>query len=101
MISHSSGESVKGEGEIENPTGEIATFKAPPEPGLTKIEVTVKQGEIACTAEALITVTETILPAGPEKDGSPRQGLPTYTFQKAPGELWRARYRRRTKRHRH
>jgi hypothetical protein len=82
----------EGEGEIENPAGEIATFKAPAEPGLSKVEVTVRQGEIICIAEALITVTETILPSGPEKDGTPRQGLPSYTFQKAPGELWRARY---------
>jgi hypothetical protein len=82
----------EGEGEIENPAGEIATFKGPPEPGLSKVEVTVRQGEIICSAEALITVTETILPSGPEKDGTPRQGLPSYTFQKAPGELWRARY---------
>jgi hypothetical protein len=82
----------EGEGEIENPTGEIATFKAPQEPGLSKIEVTVRQGEIACTADALITVTETILSSGPGKEGNPRQGLPSYTFQKAPGELWRARY---------
>jgi len=83
---------TEGEGAIENATGEIATFKAPDEPGLSKMEVTVKQGEIVCTAESLITVTETILPSGAEKEGKSRQGLPSYTFQKAPGELWRARY---------
>jgi hypothetical protein len=83
---------VEGEGELENATGEICTFKALGEPGLSKIEVTVTQGEIVCTAEALITVTETILPGIAEREGSSKQGLPSYTFQKAPGELWRARY---------
>jgi hypothetical protein len=83
---------VEGEGELENATGEIVTFKAADEPGLSRIEVTVRQGEIVCSAEALVTVTQTLLPETPGKGGETRQGLPSYTFQKAPGELWRARY---------
>ena len=82
---------IEGEGEMENAAGEIVKFKAPKEPGLSRLEVTVKQGEIICAAEALVTVTQTLLPDSPDKEGG-KQGLPSYTFQKAPGELWRARY---------
>lgn len=41
-------------------------------------------------AEALITVTDSLLPETP-KAGEQR-GLPEYTFEKRPGELWRSRY---------
>ena len=61
------------------------------EPGLARVRVNASQGEIACSAEAVITVTDTIeretrWPAGA------RQGLPGYTFERAPSELWRSRY---------
>lgn len=82
---------MEGEGELETAGGEMVTFKAPPEPGLTRLQVTVKQGEIVCAAEGLVTVTQTLIPDSPDK-GESKQGLPSYTFQKAPGELWRARY---------
>jgi hypothetical protein len=42
-------------------------------------------------AEALITVTESLLPQNQIKEDT-KQGIPSYTFQKAPGELWRSRY---------
>jgi hypothetical protein len=82
---------IEGEGELETAPGEIVTFKAPQEPGLTKLQVTVNQAEIVCSAEGLVTVTQTLIPDVPDK-GESKQGLPSYTFQKAPGELWRARY---------
>ncbi len=82
---------IDGEGELENPTCEIVTFKAPQEPGLTRLAVTVTQREVVCSAEALVTVTQTLVPDMSDK-GATKQGLPSYTFQKAPGELWRARY---------
>jgi hypothetical protein len=37
-------------------------------------------------------VTQTILPEAVTGRGEAKQGLPSYTFQKALGELWRARY---------
>jgi hypothetical protein len=81
---------VEGEGQLENPQGEIATFVAPDQPCLARIQVTASQDAAECTGEALVTVTDSILP---EKKGtSPRKGLPGYTFQNAPGELWRSRY---------
>ncbi len=42
------------------------------------------------TAEALITITDSILPDRPKSDT--REGLPEYTFEKRPGALWRSRY---------
>jgi hypothetical protein len=83
-------ELVEGEGQLENQDGEIATFQAPAEPGLARLRVTVKQNTIECTAEALVTVTDSLV-SGSQLQGPTRQGIPSYTFQKAPGELWRAR----------
>jgi hypothetical protein len=51
----------------------------------------VRQADTECQAEGLITVTDALLPEIPKASGS-RQGLPAYTFQRAPGELWRSRY---------
>ncbi len=82
---------VEGDGALENADGEIATFKAPEEPGLVKIRVTARQGEIECSGEALVTVTKSLLTETQTGDGL-KQGIPSYTFEKAPGELWRSRY---------
>jgi hypothetical protein len=43
-----------------------------------------------CDAEALVTITDELLPEVPKLSGS-RQGLPSYTFEHRPGELWRSR----------
>jgi hypothetical protein len=48
------------------------------------------QGEVTAEAEALITVTDSLLPERPKSDA--RGGLPEYTFEKRPGELWRSRF---------
>ena len=70
---------------------EMATFGAPSEPGLARIEVVVTQGEIVCRAEAQITVTASIV--GKTGMGhSTYQGIPGYTYHKAAGELWRSRF---------
>ncbi len=82
---------LEGEGRLEQEDGEIVTFHAPAEPGLVRIQVIVTQGEIACEALAMVTVTESLLPEGKESADA-KQGLPTYTFERAPGELWRSRY---------
>jgi hypothetical protein len=82
---------VEGEGALENADGEIVSFKAPSDPGLVRLGLTVKQAEIECSAEGLITVTDSLLPENQPRDAT-KQGIPSYTFQKAPGELWRSRY---------
>jgi len=81
---------VEGAGEIEDSSGEIANFTAPAEPQLVRLEVCVKQGEHEVSTEALLTVTDSLLPESPKS--SDQRGLPEYTFEKCPGELWRSRY---------
>ena len=84
-------EILEGGGELSDTGSEIAVFRAPEEPGLTRLGLLVRQGEIECRAEALITVTDALMPDLP-KSSRGRQGLPAYTFERAPGELWRSRY---------
>jgi len=84
-------EIIEGNGKLESTESEIAQFTAAREPGLARISVTVTQGEITRVGEALITVTESLLPES-NKISAPHQGLPGYTYEKAPGELWRSRY---------
>jgi hypothetical protein len=79
-----------GGGTIDPCDQQIVTFTAPPEPCLTKIQVAVSQNAVTCTAEALITVTDSLLPK--KTSWNEHQGLPGYTYQKAPGDLWRSRY---------
>jgi hypothetical protein len=81
---------VEGEGRLENESAEIVTFHAPLEPGLTRLRLTVTQNDIRCDAEALLTVTQSLLPVAKEREHT-REGIPAYTFQRAPGELWRSR----------
>ncbi len=82
---------VEGNGKLEATDSEIAQFTAAEEPGLVQIRVTATQGEITCAGDTLITVTESLLPET-GKAATARQGLPGYTYEKAPGKLWRSRY---------
>ncbi|MFO1499666.1 MAG: hypothetical protein U1G07_14945 [Verrucomicrobiota bacterium] len=84
-------EILEGQGMLEDPSRETVVFSALQEPGLVRVKVTVRQGELVCTAEALITVTDTLVP-GTQLKETTKQGIPSYTFQKAPGELWRVRF---------
>jgi hypothetical protein len=81
---------AEGPGQLSETSVEIVTFKASAEPGLARLRVHVQQGEIGCDAEALVTITDELLPEVPKLSGS-RQGLPSYTFEHRPGELWRSR----------
>jgi hypothetical protein len=82
---------LEGEGTLDPTGAEIATFRAGSEPGLARVAVTVKQGEVVCRAEAQITVTASLLPKSGAGD-STYQGIPGYTYHKAAGELWRSRF---------
>jgi hypothetical protein len=88
----------EGGGSIDDPRKEIVTFTAPDEPGLSILEVAVAQsvgsgeGQHSCTAEAIITVTDSLVPREERPGGQPARGLPGYTFRRAPGELWRSKY---------
>jgi hypothetical protein len=88
---HYAWEICEGEGELNRPDAEIVTFLAPAEPGLTRLRVTVSQAAAVCQAEALITVTDSLIPQA-ASEPKPSQGLPGYTFEKAPGQLWRSRW---------
>jgi hypothetical protein len=82
---------VEGDGSLENSHEEIVKFTATAEPGLTRVRVIATQGAVTCQAEALITVTDSLLPETRETSDT-KQGLPGYTFKRAPGELWRSRF---------
>ena len=84
-------EIVDGEGQLLNQDGDSVVFIAPPEPGLTTLRLIVCQGEIECTDEALITITDTLLHES-SKTGVLRKGLPGYTYQRAPSKMWRSRF---------
>ena len=81
---------VEGLGALAGAHNQAVTFLAPDEPGLTRVNVTVHQREVACTGEGLITVTHELMgQLGTATVSSP--GLPGYTLERAPGESWRSR----------
>lgn len=94
LVEHNLGfewEIVDGAGRLENAGSEIVTFVAPEQPGLVRMKVTVSQGEIVCVGESIVTVTDSLLPEM-KTPSATQQGLPGYTFKRAPGELWRSQY---------
>jgi len=82
---------VEGAGDLDDARSEIVTFTAPEQPGLTRINVSVSQGVKVCEAEGIITITDSLLP-DLQPPAESQQGIPGYTFRKAPGELWRSKY---------
>lgn len=82
---------LEGPGHFLETDAEIVAFQALQDPGLTRLRAIVRQGDIECAAEALVTVTQELLPESSKLSGS-RQGLPAYTFDHRPGELWRSRF---------
>jgi hypothetical protein len=83
-------EIAEGAAELSSAEGEFVTLRVPGEPQLVRLRVSARQDEIVVTAEALITVTDSILPQRSRSDT--QGGLPDYTFEKRPGELWRSRF---------
>ena len=82
---------AEGGGTLEGEHNQVVNYRAPDEPGLTRLVVTVRQRDIECQAEGLVTVTHELL----SQIGSaniPSQGLPGYTFERAAGESWRSRF---------
>ena len=81
---------AEGGGRFESPNTEIVRYFAPEEPALVRLTVAATQAGVVCEASALVTVTDSLI-SGP--GGSmPRQGLPGYSYENAPGQLWRSRY---------
>jgi hypothetical protein len=81
---------AEGSGIIENGSAEYATFIAPAEPCLVRVSVLASQGTSRAESEAVITVTDSLLPETRDRSAG-GQGLPGYTLEHAPGKLWRSR----------
>jgi hypothetical protein len=84
-------EILDGDGQLKGNHTESVTFLAPSEPCLTTLSVIVRQDDLECRDEALITVTDSLLDQS-SKDAGLRKGLPGYSYRRAPGEMWRSRY---------
>jgi hypothetical protein len=80
-----------GEGALQGVADQEVEYRAPSVPGLARLKVTVSQREITATAEALITITDSLEGAIAPAVVNTR-GLPGYTFERAAGELWRCRF---------
>ena len=81
---------VEGPGALAGMHDQAVTFLAPDDPGLTRVMVTVRQRDVVCAGEGLITVTHELMgQLGAATVSS--QGLPGYTFERAPGGSWRSR----------
>jgi hypothetical protein len=84
-------EIVEGDGSIEPTADQEVEYTASATPGLVRVRVTVTQREMACRAEALVTVTDSLeIPLNPAVVNA--RGLPGYTFERAAGALWRSRF---------
>ncbi len=82
---------VNGTGMLEGIHNQAVMFHASEEPGLTRLKVTVRQHDVVCEAEALVTLAHEILSQIGAANAA-AQGLPGYTFERAPGEPWRSRF---------
>jgi hypothetical protein len=82
---------VEGEGSLQGVADQEVEYRAPAVPGLARLKVTVTQQRVTATAEALITVTDSLGTAMSPTVANTR-GLPGYTFERAAGELWRCRF---------
>jgi hypothetical protein len=84
-------EIMEGGGTLSSESDQEISFAAPDSPVLVRLSVTVSQRDILCTAEALITVTDSLdISMSPSVVNA--RGLPGYTFERAAGELWRSRF---------
>jgi hypothetical protein len=52
---------LEGPGALAGMHNQAVTFLAPDEPGLTRVKVTVRQRDVVCTGEGLITVTHELI----------------------------------------
>ena len=82
---------IEGDAHLDAQDDEIVTITAPGEPGLARVRVEVRQGDLVCDAEAAVTFTDQLIDGRGRRSGG-GHGLPGYTFEHAPGTLWRSRY---------
>ncbi len=84
-------EIAEGGGTLANTTDQEVGYLAPDTPGLARLKVSVTQRDVTCTAEALVTITDSLETSISTAIVNAR-GLPGYTFERAAGELWRSRF---------
>src|SRR5205085_2893658 len=84
-------EIAEGGGSLSSVVDQEVEYSAPSTPGLVRLTLSVRQHEVTCTAEALVTVTATLETSMNEAITNTR-GLPGYTFERAAGEIWRSRF---------
>ncbi len=82
----------EGEGSLSSVDKEIVTFTAPREPGLVAVQCKVVQDDIICSADSIITVSDSLIEREEQPGREQSKGLPGYTYVRAPGELWRSKY---------
>src|SRR5215467_13850645 len=82
---------AEGGGILSSTSDQDVGFEAPSSPGLVRLSVEVLQRDVRATAEALVTVTDS-LDAAIAPTAVSTRGLPGYTFERAAGELWRSRF---------
>jgi hypothetical protein len=82
---------IEGSGMLSSTSDQEVSLQAPASPELIRLSVTASQNDVHCSAEALITVTDTLEAAAGASIVNAR-GLPGYTFERAAGELWRSRF---------
>jgi len=83
---------IEGNGQLDKKEGEFVIFNASTEPGLCKLKVLVRQREITCAAESIITIVDYLLKTPVESNEFSKKGLPSYTLESAAGQAWRSRY---------
>jgi len=84
-------EIAEGGGSLSSTSDQEVSFEAPSSPVLVRLSLVVSQRDLRASAEALITVTDSLEAAiGPAVVNA--RGLPGYTFERAGGELWRSRF---------
>jgi hypothetical protein len=84
-------EIMEGGGTLLSMSDQEVSFEAPSSPVLVRLSVAVSQRDVRCSAEALITVTDSLdVAIGPAIVNA--RGLPGYTFERAAGQLWRSRF---------
>ena len=84
-------EIAEGGGSLANTTDQEVGYLAPGTAGLSRLKVSVTQRDVTCTAEALVTITDSLETSISTAIVNAR-GLPGYTFERAAGELWRSRF---------
>src|SRR6202047_1690907 len=84
-------EIIEGGGTLASEHDQEISFQAPAMPGLVRLRAIVRQRDVTCSAEALITVTDSLVPS-PGSGMIDARGLPGYTVERASGELWRSRF---------